>query len=171
MENKASIESVTSLHKALENIESVKRLDRTGHGKNYVLIGSQQGTKLNPNEFQHQVFAAILTEASLSTQTLTEELLKYLRSNPNRNYWPNFYADVRHFSICYLKSINPAILTVIPSEAQYIAVLDNTIENLNPPLLELAKEVLSFLRVYPLVDYHPGDYLWANTGKIEYHKI
>lgn len=171
MENKASIASIAAFRQAVENIKTVKTLDRTNRGKNYTLLGSRQGPKVNPNEFQHQIFGAILTEESLSRDTLRNEFLDFLRSNPNRNNWPNFYADVRHLSIYYLKSANPTIATVIPSEAEYLALTDSNSEGFIPPLVQLAYEVLNFLRVAPLVDYSPTDYLWAGSGKIHWYKL
>jgi hypothetical protein len=171
MENKASIKSTKSLNQALENLKSVKMLDRTNCNKNYILTGSNQGPKVNPDNFQHQIFGAILTEDSLSRDTLMEELFQYYQSNPDRNLWPNFYADVRHMSGSYLKSVTPAIGTVVPSEAMYLGLTDCNSENFVPPLCELAFEVINFLRVMPKIDYHPSDYLGAGRGKIDWLKL
>ena len=171
MENKASITSTRDLNQALENLKSVKVLDRTNCNKNYIFNGSIQGPKVNPNDFQHQIFGAILTEDSLSRDALTEELFQYFRSNINRNLWPNFYADVRHRSGIYLKSVNPAIGTVIPSEAGYLGLTDCNSENFVPPLSALAFEVINFLRVTPKIDYSPTDYLWTELGKIDWWKL
>lgn len=169
IENKASITSTTVLNQALENIKSVKALDRTNQGKNYILDGSH--TPVNPADFQHQVFGAIVTEESLSRNTLKQELLDFLRATPNRSHWPNFYADVRHLSAVYLKSADPPEATVIPDEAQYLALTDNSSENFVPPLIELAFEVTNFLRVAPIIDFKPTDYLLAEAGKIDWWKI
>jgi hypothetical protein len=171
MENKSSIASKTTLYQALENIKSVKKLDRTNHGKNYTLHGSERGPEVNPAKFQDQVFSAILTEESLSRDTLKQEFLGFLRSNPDRNLWPNFYADVRHLSISYLKSIKPGEASVIPSEAIYLGLTDKTSVNFVPSLIELAFEVINFLRIAPQIDFSPTDYLLAGSGKIDYYKI
>ncbi len=171
MENKASIASTDALHKALENIKSVKVLDRTNRGKNYTVTGLQQGPPCNPDEFQHQVFGAIVTEQSLSKETLKQELLGFFQANPNRNHWPNIYADVRNLSATYLKSVDPPEATAIPSEAQYLGLTDSSSENFVPPLIELAFEVMNFLRIAPRIDYKPTDYLLARSGKIDWWRI
>ena len=171
MENKASITSVETLHKALENIKSVKELDRTNRSKNYTLPSFQQGSPCNPDEFQHQVFGAIVTEQSLSRETLKQELLSFLRANPNRRYWPNAYADVRNLTAGYLKSVDPPEATVIPSEARYLGLTDSSSENFVPPLIELGFEVMNFLRVAPRIDYKATDYLLAKSGKVDRWKI
>jgi len=101
IENKASITSSERLHQALENIKSVKVLDRTNQGKNYLVIGSNQGGVVDPDNFQHQIFGAILTEQSLSKETLRHELLQFMRDNP-RNTWINFYAEIVHGFFCKL---------------------------------------------------------------------
>jgi hypothetical protein len=169
IENKASITSTSLLSQALKNIRSVKSLDRTNRGKNYILNGLN--SPVNPAEFQHQVFGAIVTEESLSRNTLRQELLNFLRATPNRNHWLNFYVDVRHLSAVYLKSADPAIVTVVPSEAQYLALTDSDSEGFVPPLIEIAFEITNFLRVAPVIDYKPTDYLLAGAGKIDWWKI
>lgn len=170
IENKASITSTERLRQALENIKSVKVLDRTNQGKNYLVIGSQQGPLVNLDDFQHQVFGAIMTEQSLSREALRQELFSFMQAN-SRRIWPNFYADVRHFSANYLSSANPSLATAIPSEAQYLAITDSAADNFVPPLNELAFEIVNFLRVAPIVDYKPTDYLSAGSGKFNWWKI
>ncbi|MBM4431458.1 MAG: hypothetical protein FJ026_14105 [Chloroflexi bacterium] len=167
MENKASIGSTDALHRALENIKSVKALDRTNRGKNYTLIGPQKGVTCNPDDFQHQIFGAIVTEQSLSRETLARELGCFFRANPNRNHWPNVYADIRNLSAIYLKSVNPAAPTVVPGEAGYLGLTKSSSDDFVPPLIELAFEVLNFLRVAPQIDYSPTDYLLAGRGSGE----
>lgn len=170
IENKASISSKESLRGALENIKSVKELDRTNRGKNYTLNGSLHGGLVNRDNFQHQIFGAVLTERSLSRETLKDELLAFLRSN-ERAHWPNLYVDVRHLSASYLKSVSPAEGTAIAGEAEYLGMTDNRSANFVPPLLELAMEVANFLRVTPLVDYSSADYLLAASGRVDWWKI
>lgn len=170
MENKASTASTEKLSQALENIKSVKQLDRTGGGENYKVVGSWQAGKVSPNSFDDQVFGVILTEESLKRDTLRQELLKFLQSTP-RSYWPNFYADVRHLAAFYLRSTEPAEITVRPEEASFLAVTDDTSDNFVPPLIELASELLDFLRVAPLVDYRKTAYLLSGGGRMNWWKI
>ncbi len=168
IQNKASIASTKELSDALKNIESVKNLDRTNGGKNYIVVGSTHGSMVNRDEFQHQVFSAILTEKSLSIDTLQQEFLGYLRSTPDRNLWPNFYADVQNLSIYYLKPNDPAEATVIPREAAYLALTLSTSEGFVLPLIALAYEVLKFLKIAPQISFDLTDYLGFGSGKIDY---
>lgn len=168
IENKASITNTEKLHQALDNIKSVKALDRTNQGKNYLIIGSNQGVAVDPDNFQHQIFGAILTEQSLSKETLRQELLQFMQANP-RKAWINFYADVRNLSATYITSAQKA--TAVPSDAEYLGITDSSAQNFIPPLIELTFEVVNFLRIAPLIDYKATDYFVAGTGKIDWWKI
>jgi hypothetical protein len=169
IENKASITSGKKLLQALENIKSVKALDRTNQGKNY-LIGAGQGSPVNPDNFQHQVFGGIMTEQSLSPDVLRQKLFGFMQANPRRT-WHNYYADVRNFSAIYLKSVNPSLMTVIPNEARYLAFTQRAADNYVAPLIELATEVLNFIRVAPIIDYKPTSYLSGGGGQINFWEI
>ena len=170
MENKASIAATKDLNEALENIKSVKALDRTNCtncGKNYIIDGYQRGPSCDADDFQHQVFGAIVTELSLSRTTLMAGLLGFLRANPKRIHWPNVYTDVRSLSATYLRSVAPPVTTVIPSEAKYLWLTDDLPdEGFVSPLIALATEVLNLLRVAPKIDFKPTDYLLERWGKV-----
>jgi len=170
IENKASIASTGILQAALANVASVKGLDRTNRGKNYVIGPGAGGAPTNADDFQHQVFGAIVTERSLATETFRQVVTDYLASSPRR-IWPNIYADLRRFSFTYLSEVEPANATAIPSEAKYIAVTEPDTPGFVPPLLDLTFELLNFLRVAPVIDYKPTDYLFAGTGKIKWWKL
>jgi hypothetical protein len=159
IENKASIASQEKLSSALENIKSVKQLDRTGSGKNYVLIGRNQGGPVNPWDFCHQIFGAIATENSLASDGLRDGLLKFLREN-DRRWWPNTYVDVRGLATCFLKRDPTATTRVADTmDAEYLAFTNPAAPDAPPPLLELTERLLDFLRVAQIVDYSPSAYL------------
>lgn len=165
LENKASIGSRDKLQAAIENIASVKALDRANGGTNYLIVGGQHGPPLNPDEFQHQVFGAIVTEHSLTPDSLKDAVLEFLYAHPDRRHWPNMYADVRGVSVRFLKSSpNPTEVTVIPAEAEYLCLTDPSAQNYLPPLLDLTFELVNFLRVAPVVDYKPTAYLGGEIG-------
>jgi len=157
IENKASIKNSAALNQALENIKSVKSLDRTNKGRNYT-CNEEERNRVNPDAYQHQIFGAILTEESLSKDRLAKELIKYLEKNP-RNLWPNLYTDVRHTSGFFYKKGKPNLGFVEPDIAKYFVLTDETEKNFIPPLLDLAFVILGFLRVSPQIDYNPEDYL------------
>jgi hypothetical protein len=163
IENKASIASQESLSSALENIKSVKQLDRTGSGKNYVLIGRSQGGPVNPLDFCHQIFGAIATENSLARDGLKDGLLKYLREN-DRRWWPNAYVDVRGLAAGFLKGAPKTTTKVADTmDAEYLAFTNPAVPDATPPLLELAERLLDFLRVAQIVDYSASAYLGGDT--------
>lgn len=179
IENKARIDTVARLEGALENIASVKRLDRTNKGQNIVVRAHLAGLPLQRDEFKHQVFGAIVTQKSLSEAKLSQALLKFLRAN-DRSIWFNLYVDLNRFSASYMRHIGTddsvsntqsIEITVVPSEAECLYITDNSASNYVPPLADLAQELVNLLRVAPLVDFLPSAYLWRQAGKLTWYKI
>lgn len=156
LEIKASIRDTATLLKALENIESVKALDRTGYGENYVL---PYGHSVDPDEFQFQVFGAVVTEESLNTDTLLSTIAEWITSHP-RNLWPNLYVDVRRLSIGYRPATGG--MGAVPATADALVVWEGA--RIWPPLVELAFEIANFLRVTPLIDYSPVRYFGSGSA-------
>lgn len=154
IEVKASIKSTERLTEALENIRSVKALDRTGGGRNYLLTDRRQDILLDPDNFSHQVFGAIVTEESLTDDTLSSELRQFVLGNP-RPLWPNLYVDAKRLTVGYRNPLNG--LGAVPEDATGLAIW-NQPRNWSP-LVELAFEVINLLRVAPSVDYSPSTYL------------
>jgi hypothetical protein len=172
LENKASISSRDQLKTAVENIASVKALDRTNGGTNYLVVGVQRGRRVNPDDFHHQVFGAIVTEHSLLPDSLKDAMLELLRAHPDRRHWPNIYCDIRAVSGLFLKEgPNGTNATVIPTEAEYFCLTDPSAENYVPPLLDMTFELINFLRIAPIVDYKPTAYLGGKIGQNRRWKI
>jgi len=166
IENKSSISSTKSLHNALQNIASVKALDRTNNGTNYLHIGGQGPLlRVNPNQFDHQVFGVIVTEKSLTQDTLKDRLLEYLR-HAERKLWPNGYHDVRGFTAFYLKEVDttPPQVTVKPQEATHLCITDADAPGAVPPLVQMAFALVNFVRISPLIDFKPTGYLNGQCG-------
>jgi hypothetical protein len=155
IEVKSSIRSVSELTKALENIKSVKIFDRSNQGKNYVVIGSQMGFNVNPDDYQHQIFGAIITENSLSIDTLSQEIIKFLQGNPKKT-WPNLYVDVNKNvgTYIYVKQDEKKLVTTNPYEGNSFGFIEDSI-----PLIEFAGFLCNFLRIAPKIDYSSTDYL------------
>jgi hypothetical protein len=156
LEVKATIGNRATLIQALENIESVKRLDRTGGGNNYTLPFMQQ---IDADEFQHQVFGAIVTEQSMSTDGLGQTIAEFIAHRPRR-LWPNLYVDVRRLTWTY-RTPNGAI-GAIPATADALVVWEEP--RTWPPLLELAFEVVNLLRVTPSIDFRPVRYFGSGDA-------
>lgn len=160
IENKASIASAAVLRQSFENIVSVKRLDRTNGGKNYFVPSREL---LSKDKFYHQIFGAILTEKSLSAESLQSEFCGFFERTRDKNLWPNMYCDVRGSSFRYISADEHVI--VDPRVATAFAISDPSADTYNPPLIELAYEVISLLRVLQLVDFSPADYFHGVTGR------
>jgi hypothetical protein len=170
LEVKAGITSTAQLGSALENIRSVKALDRTNRHRNYRLIEDQQipdrlEGKVDPEEFLHQVFGAIVTERSLTEPTFIDRYLTWLRAHPRRE-WPNLYVDANDFVVNYLLPKPPpdvgAFLSVIPGTAQAPSVVRPREDN-EPPLLELAFELVNWFRMVPKIDFKTTDYIYPSS--------
>jgi hypothetical protein len=170
IENKTRIAAKKTLAEALENIKSVKALDRTNRGKNYIVGSGNHLAPIDPENFDHQVLGIIVTEGSLSIDVFRDEMLAFLRNN-DRRHWPNMYADLRHFCSVYLTADAPAKYTFRPAEAVYFGISDSTTDNYVAPLIELAFEIVNFLRIFPLIDWKPTDYILAAHGNTHVVKI
>lgn len=159
IENKASISSASVLQSALKNIQSVKKLDKTNGGNNIII---PTGKKVSSRVFEHQVFGAVITEKSLSTESLRQEFINFFESHLDFRLWPNMYADVRGSSVRYVQE--NFIATAVPSRAFGLIISDPGAENYTPPLLEVTFELLNLIRVAPLIDYNPCDYFYGTVG-------
>lgn len=160
IENKASIASSAALRQALDNIKSVKVLDRTNLGKNYIVPGR---VPMDKNSIYHQVFGAILTEKSLSPESLKAEFINFFEGTRDKRLWPNMYCDVRGSSFRYISKSESVI--VDPCLATAFSISDPAAETYNPPLIELAYELVSIFRVLPLIDFSASDYFHGISGR------
>ena len=103
-EVKSTIDSSQKMLDALEKVQSVKRLDRSNHGKNKIVTGP--GISLEPFKFdpasQHrdQIFGFIFTAGSLRKDTLINLMQTFNKANP-RQEWPNLFCDFRRMLISY----------------------------------------------------------------------
>jgi hypothetical protein len=102
---KTAITSTDRLTDALENIASVKTLDRSNDGRAMPITGpglsTPQLVAFDPqNNHRDQILGFIFTGASLSQGTLVSELQKWQASQPRR-LWPNFYCDFNTFIVSY----------------------------------------------------------------------
>jgi hypothetical protein len=103
-EVKANITSTANLIKALDNIRSVKQLDRSNNGTNRPVTGPGYSIELftfEPSKIHRdQIFGFIFTSDSLATDTLIESLKEFNRNNP-RQVWPNLFCDFKRILISY----------------------------------------------------------------------
>lgn len=160
IENKSSMASADALRNAFDNIKSVKQLDRTNKGKNYIIPSRKA---LDKNDFYHQIFGAMLTEKSLSSDSLKSEFIRFFEHTSDKSLWPNMYVDARGSSFRYISQSGHAI--VDPRNASAFSISDPLAKTYNPPLIELAYELVSLFRVLPLVDFSAQDYFHGISGR------
>ncbi len=155
IENKASIDSVERLRASLENVQSVKALDRTAGGLNHRIIGGVQADPVDRDDLNDQVFAAIVTEQSLAPHTLITQVIEFAKAHPRRE-WVNLYVDVYRYCGSYLTAQDK--LLPHPMEARAVALSDPAHDLGQPPLLDFAFHLSNFLRVTEYIDYPPDEY-------------
>ncbi len=157
--------SAQTLEDALRNGSSVKELDRTASGKNYLVIGGAGGMPapmlvgdlglVDPNNHQHQVFTLIVAaRAGAQWQTLVGRLADHLAAQP-QTAWPNFISVAGAFSIGYNSGIRSDQMNAVGLRVFEPSMAEDNLE----PLVDLAVELWSFLRVTPLVDIRPFNYV------------
>jgi hypothetical protein len=103
-EVKANILSTEKLIEALENIRSVKQLDRSNNGTNQVVTGPgislTQLIKFDPTLHRDQILGFIFTSATLTKDYLPQALQNFNSNNP-RKVWPNLFCDFKRMLISY----------------------------------------------------------------------
>ena len=139
------------LSHALDCIASVKELDRTGGGINYIVAGGMQ-LVLDPNMHEHQIFRAVVGMSGMSSSATTRSVAEWCRGH-ERTQWPNGVVSAFDYSVYYdtpgdLPRSNPmlsrGLCSSIPDHAE------NTV-----PILDFLGQLISFLRVAPVVDFRP----------------
>jgi hypothetical protein len=163
LQNRAAITSRDTLLDALDTIESVKRLDRTNRGTNYVVHGSNRGEAVG-RSYRYQVWGAIVTEESLAPSTLGEAMREYLRGR-SRTLWTNVYADVNGSAGLFQTAEGGT--TDDPDEAVAWLLTNPERDDAGavPSFAELLGHLANYLRIAPLVDYKPASYLPHYTGE------
>lgn len=96
---KSSITSTTKLHEALDNLRSVKSLDRSAGGN---AIDSESDEVLDPlTNHLHQIFTFLfITDKSLLADSVSDELIDYVH-NYEPHLWPNIIFALDHYLITF----------------------------------------------------------------------
>jgi hypothetical protein len=169
IQNKAKITTKRDLLDALDTIASVKALDRTNRGKNYVVHGSNRGENLDAGDYRYQVWGAIVTEASLNRKTLGPSIVAYLGAHEPR-LWPNLYVDVNGSVGLY--KFDDGTSDVPRASAQWaVTEPEKNVTEAVAPFVEFFGHLANYLRIAPLVDYSPTEYLPRYAGWIEHWPI
>lgn len=179
IEVKAKVADIKTLQGAFANLESVKALDRTGGGENYIprtcfcpeltvklkeagQLQKDDHIKVDPEIHENQIFTALVAVEAVSPETFIDEFMQYFGSKP-RSTWPNGYAVLKHGTSLNYRSPNSGLvcnpMTATSLGLSAVDEIQNTL-----PLLDLTESLISFLRVLPLIDFQPLKYFYANRN-------
>jgi hypothetical protein len=167
----ATVEVKSTLDKkglvdALDNVRSVKMLDRTGDGHNYIIVGGAGGHRAGPvnsEDHNHQVLSLIVAvTTTMSPETAADIIWSANRSHARR-LWHNgvFVAD--RWALTYHLHQDGMVPVDQMASDRFGIVFhpsnDGATNRSRPPLAELAHDLWSYLRVTPLIDASPVRYL------------
>lgn len=153
IETKAQITDKGTLLSALNNIRSVKALDRTGDGRNRAVISREL---VRNDQFQYQVYGLVVAGQSMKYMTCLETMLDFLEHN-EKTLWPNSYVDIAEYVIRYLRSQDNGLptLSVDPMTADHINgyVASKRTWGPSPSLAFAAIDLLDFLTATPEITF------------------
>ncbi|MFE4726137.1 DUF6602 domain-containing protein [Microbacterium sp. NPDC056736] len=158
IEVKSSLNKTTFLE-AIENAASVKRLDRTGGGQNYLVNGGSGGSRgpnVQTDYDDHQIMSMIVAARSdVSWEAAHRTFDEALRKLP-RSVWPNSVAVAETFYLSYdVPDGHPRTHAQIATGVRmYLPEYETNVE----PLVDVAGDLWSWLRVAPLIDVAPLRY-------------
>lgn len=159
VEVKSTLTKAT-LTDAIDNAASVKRLDRTGGGENYVVIGGAGGVRgpdVQKDYDDHQIMSMIVAaDSDVSWEAAHRTFDESLRESP-RSVWPNSVAAAGKFYLSYeVPDEHPRTHTHVATGVRvYLPESETNVE----PLVDVAGDLWSWLRVAPLIDVKPLRYV------------
>ena len=96
-------------------------------------------------------------------ETLVDRLAAQLATQPRR-VWPNFISVAGALSIAYSSSIRSDQMSALGLKLFEPSMATDNLE----PLVDLAVELWSFLRVTPLIDVRPFQYVRGSQTGVEF---
>ena len=164
IEVKSSLDRRT-LVDAIENARSVKALDRTGDGQNYIVnggIGGMRGLPVRADYDDHQIMSLIVAaRSSSSVENLYNAFAESLENQPRRT-WPNAVAVAQGWYLAY--DVPPEHPRTFASIATGVRLHEIDAEGNVEPLVDVAYDLWSWLRVAPLIDAAPSRYVQPSTA-------
>lgn len=149
----------STLLQAIENAASVKGLDRTGGGHNYLVVGGAGGGMIeyaqNDNDWHEVKSFIVASRSEVSWEAAHRTFDEALRDRP-RSVWPNSLTVADKFYLAYtVPEGKPRTdVHVATGVAVYLPTAGTNVE----PLVDLAGDLWSWLRVAPLIDVAPLRY-------------
>jgi len=150
--------NATTLRAAIENARSVKALDRTGGGRNYIPAadGSQFQTVVTTHD-NHLVQAFVVgarcaTGVDAAVQTVRQSLASHPWST-----WINGLAVADSWYLSY--KVPPGEPRSFPCVADEISIYEKNVDGNVEPLIDLAHDLWWWLRASPVIDARPDSYV------------
>jgi hypothetical protein len=161
---KTNIGSSAEFQECLDNIASVKQLDRSNKGKNLPITGpgfSLQGVKFDPNtEYRDQIFGFIFCSSSIQPDLMNTELRKFNEKH-ERRLWANTIVNYNKFLIEYL---GKGGFSQNPMTAEKLALID---ESQFPYIFTLFVSIINeFLNQAHIA--RPNLFDYCNIGSLNY---
>jgi hypothetical protein len=127
---RTSVGSTGQMQECLENIKSVKVLDRSNRGNNQLITGpgiSITGMKFNPQEeYRDQIFGFIFCSSSMKKDNIVQAMKTFNKLN-ERRFWTNLFVNYNEFLIEYLEEEEEReFLSENPMKASHIALIERT---------------------------------------------
>lgn len=161
IENKASITSRAVLEDALANVRSVKSLDRSAGGRNYIVMDFHgAGTKVQADP-HYRVWTGIVADHSVSPELLLEVLQDDMEEH-ERSVWLDCYVGINGFVSRFIDENDRLVWTADMAHA--VGLTDPSAASGEKPLVDLALLLASRLRHAAVVDYSPPLYFPISTA-------
>lgn len=158
IENKANITSVAVLEAALANVRSVKELDRTGGGRNYVVADFHvRGPDVAEDPPKYAVWTAIVGQQVVSLDAFATTMRADVSGHP-RSSWLDCFCGIHDFTTIYLMERDGVRQhrRLLTDDVTLLATMSN--ESGEAPLVEFARLLADRLRSVPVIDYDPAAY-------------
>jgi len=157
VEVKSNLDSST-IASAIANARSVKALDRTGGGRNYIpQLDSSRFIDVRQDHDNHLIQAFVVAAGSRTTSLTAAETVRRELSGHARSTWVNGVAVASDWYLTYEVPENE------PRSFAYCAtgmrVLNTSSDPNVQPLLDVARDLWWWLRASPIIDADPDAYI------------
>ncbi|MSQ61433.1 MAG: hypothetical protein EXR43_02490 [Dehalococcoidia bacterium] len=166
VQNRAALADAAALQRAFDAIASVKALQRAP-----VPVASPAGDAAPvaaAPRFGDEPLGIIMAGESLERTPFSDHFLAAIRGQ-DRRLWPNLYCDLQDFCASYMR--RPGVRTVMPDEAEFMAITNRASDNFVPPLLDAAYELLHHLHLAGVSPFDPAPYFARGSGAGSFWKI
>jgi hypothetical protein len=165
---RTKIGSRKEMQECLNNIKSVKELDRSNKGTNELITGpgisfEPLARHFDPNKnFRDQIFGFIFCSSSIKRDSMISELQKFNKQN-ERKLWTNIVVNYNEFLIEY----KDEFLTQDPMKAQKFVLID---KSQNPHILGLFVSILNnFLNMAHIA--RPNLFAYCKLDEIHHYEF